>query len=249
MAHYLLMDAGKQNENMEVISPWREAYRKHLVEALMMNRTRILSFKSKPPAPTNAIFKEVFLDNISNYQLKSVKPRRYIFQVRFLSFLDSLMPGLIFLLCVFLFLWFLFVCILDSTDHSFLIDLIAVSGEDIRCTGANRWLLSELAWLEQQQYCGDRSRRHSLFMECFKQVDFRAFEHWWRKWPCNQCQLGSRWAKYCYWDEQFHCWDLGHYCQPKGVCSDLKWYGSLPLVVWSQSSRFNAQVPHFQLNY
>lgn len=138
MAHYLLMDAGKQNENMEVISPWREAYRKHLAEALMMNRTRILSFKSKPPAPTNAIFKEVFLDNISNYQLKSVKPRRYIFQVHFLSFLDSLMPGLIFLLCVFQFLWFLFVCILDSTDHFFLIDLIAVSGEDIRCTGANR---------------------------------------------------------------------------------------------------------------
>ncbi|KAJ8617893.1 hypothetical protein MRB53_014079 [Persea americana] len=78
MAHYLLMDSRKQNKNMETVSPWGEAYGTLLAETLMMNRTRILSFSSKPPTPANGIFKDVFLDSISDYQVKSVKQRRYI---------------------------------------------------------------------------------------------------------------------------------------------------------------------------
>ncbi|XXG59882.1 hypothetical protein AAC387_Pa04g1889 [Persea americana] len=78
LARYLLLDARKQKENLEVVSPSREAYRKHLAEAAMMNRTRILNFTNQPPTSENRNCKEVFSESISNYQVKSMKQRRYI---------------------------------------------------------------------------------------------------------------------------------------------------------------------------
>ncbi|XXG59503.1 hypothetical protein AAC387_Pa04g1576 [Persea americana] len=90
MTHYLLMDARKLNKNMEIVSPCRESYGTHLTETLMMNRTRILSFSSEPPTPADGIFKKVFLDSITDYQVKSVKQRRYISMTCCLSFLDCL---------------------------------------------------------------------------------------------------------------------------------------------------------------
>ena len=81
LARYLLLDARKQKENLEVVSPSREAYRKHLAEAAMMNRTRILNFTNQPPTSVNRNCKEVFSESISNYQVKSMKQRRYISKV------------------------------------------------------------------------------------------------------------------------------------------------------------------------
>ncbi|XP_058103894.1 cell division cycle 20.2, cofactor of APC complex-like isoform X2 [Magnolia sinica] len=78
MAHYFLTESKKEKENAAAASPSKEAYRKHLAETLMMNRTRILAFKSKPPAPVDGIFQESCSDNVSTHQLKSSKPRRYI---------------------------------------------------------------------------------------------------------------------------------------------------------------------------
>ncbi|KAK9095620.1 hypothetical protein Scep_027089 [Stephania cephalantha] len=72
-AHYMLMEARKGKENPVISSPSKEAYRKHLAEALNMNRTRILAFKDKPPT-ADSIFPETLCVN----QPKSVKPRRNI---------------------------------------------------------------------------------------------------------------------------------------------------------------------------
>ncbi|RWR86338.1 cell division cycle 20.2, cofactor of APC complex [Cinnamomum micranthum f. kanehirae] len=77
MAHYLLVESGKGKENKRVASPWKETYRKYLAEVMMMNRTRILSFWSKPSEPTNGIFQENFSDVLAN-RVKSSMQRRYI---------------------------------------------------------------------------------------------------------------------------------------------------------------------------
>ncbi|XXG77104.1 hypothetical protein AAC387_Pa08g1329 [Persea americana] len=63
MAHFLLVDARKGKENKKVASPSKGDSRKHLTEAMGMDRTRILSFWSKPPAPTNLNFQENVLAN------------------------------------------------------------------------------------------------------------------------------------------------------------------------------------------
>ncbi|KAJ0965521.1 hypothetical protein J5N97_026659 [Dioscorea zingiberensis] len=68
----------KEKENPSVASPSKEAYRKYLAEALMQNRTRILAFKSKPPAPVEGVFQEVCSDNTSSHQSKPAKHQRYI---------------------------------------------------------------------------------------------------------------------------------------------------------------------------
>ncbi|KAK1281416.1 Protein FIZZY-RELATED 3 [Acorus gramineus] len=75
MAHYLLTEGRK--EKVTPCSPSKEAYRKCLAETLLSNRTRILAFKSKPHAPNQGIFSEVFSDGASRLP-KSAKPRRYI---------------------------------------------------------------------------------------------------------------------------------------------------------------------------
>ncbi|WCJ27931.1 Cell division cycle 20.2 cofactor of APC complex [Euphorbia peplus] len=76
-AHYMLTEGnkGKEEENM-VCSPSREAYRKKLAETLNINRTRILAFKNKPPAPVELIPQEHL--SSANFQPKAIKPRRHI---------------------------------------------------------------------------------------------------------------------------------------------------------------------------
>lgn len=62
MAPYLLVDAIREKDYKKVVSQSKEAYRKNLAEALMMNRTRILSFWNKPPNIINGIFTGVSSD-------------------------------------------------------------------------------------------------------------------------------------------------------------------------------------------
>ncbi|KAJ1426954.1 WD40/YVTN repeat-like-containing domain superfamily [Sesbania bispinosa] len=70
-AHYMLTEGAKGKEN-PVPS---DAYRKQLAETLNMNRTRILAFKNKPPAPVDLVPHEM----TSTFpQEKTVKPRRFI---------------------------------------------------------------------------------------------------------------------------------------------------------------------------
>ncbi|XP_068634803.1 cell division cycle 20.2, cofactor of APC complex-like [Aristolochia californica] len=79
MARYLLNESRKEKENTSVSSPSKEAYRKQLAEALNMNRSRILAFKTKPPTPVESVFQESYSDNnTAAHQVKSVKSRRYI---------------------------------------------------------------------------------------------------------------------------------------------------------------------------
>ncbi|XP_004511461.1 cell division cycle 20.1, cofactor of APC complex-like [Cicer arietinum] len=74
-AHYMLTEGAKGKEN-PVVSPSREAYRKQLAESLNLNRTRILAFKNKPPAPVDLIPREI--TSMTHQQDKTAKPRRII---------------------------------------------------------------------------------------------------------------------------------------------------------------------------
>ncbi|KAJ8771356.1 hypothetical protein K2173_026533 [Erythroxylum novogranatense] len=75
-ARYMLTEGKNDKENPAVNSPSREAYRKKLAETLNLNKTRILAFKNKPPAPVELIPQE----HISSFnpQPKLSKSRRYI---------------------------------------------------------------------------------------------------------------------------------------------------------------------------
>ncbi|KAK3037639.1 hypothetical protein RJ639_030416 [Escallonia herrerae] len=84
-AHVMLTGGMVEKENSGRCSPSKDAYRKHLAEILNMNRTRILSFRNKPPPSANG-FQESFL---SAPQLTPSKRRRHIPQVGFLSFLEN----------------------------------------------------------------------------------------------------------------------------------------------------------------
>ncbi|KGN58619.1 cell division cycle 20.2, cofactor of APC complex [Cucumis sativus] len=74
-AHYMVTEGRKGKENPSFSSPSREAYQKRLAETFNMNRTRILAFKNKPPAPVELIPKE-FFSSVSHD--KPVKARRHI---------------------------------------------------------------------------------------------------------------------------------------------------------------------------
>lgn len=74
-AHYMLTEGAKGKENPVVSSPSRDAYRKQLAESLNMNRTRILAFKNKPPAPVDLIPHE---SSTLPQENRSAKPRRFI---------------------------------------------------------------------------------------------------------------------------------------------------------------------------
>ncbi|GAV89899.1 WD40 domain-containing protein [Cephalotus follicularis] len=74
-ANYMLTEGRTGKENPAVNSPSSEAYRKQLAESLNMNRTRILAFKNKPPAPIELIPHELFS---TAHQSKPTKPRRHI---------------------------------------------------------------------------------------------------------------------------------------------------------------------------
>ncbi|CAD5171420.1 unnamed protein product [Musa acuminata subsp. malaccensis] len=75
VAYYLLTEPRKEKENAVAASPSKEAYRKLLAENLLKNRTRILTFKNKPPPPSQPFFQEV---DVSSHHLKPAKQRRYI---------------------------------------------------------------------------------------------------------------------------------------------------------------------------
>lgn len=73
-AHYMVTGGKVINENSAPNSPFKEAYRKQLIEAFNMNRTRILAFKNKPPT-----VKESGRRPISPiHQVQSIKGRRHI---------------------------------------------------------------------------------------------------------------------------------------------------------------------------
>lgn len=76
-AHFMLTEGKKGKENPAMSSPSKEAYQKQLREVFNMNRTRILAFKNKPPAPVEFMPQEY----ASVQQSKPVKPRRHIPQV------------------------------------------------------------------------------------------------------------------------------------------------------------------------
>ncbi|CAK7352898.1 unnamed protein product [Dovyalis caffra] len=76
-AHYMLTEGrkrkGKDNATAAMMSPSREAYRERLAEALNINRTRILAFKNKPPAPVGLIPRHHLFSPV-----KPTKPHRCI---------------------------------------------------------------------------------------------------------------------------------------------------------------------------
>ncbi|PKI51221.1 hypothetical protein CRG98_028369, partial [Punica granatum] len=73
-AHYMLTEGCmEEEENPAGRFVSDEAYRKRLREALGMNRTRILAFKNKPPAPIQPVIPPEFTS-----PLPPSKPRRYI---------------------------------------------------------------------------------------------------------------------------------------------------------------------------
>lgn len=80
-AHYMLSGGKVKKEHYGVNSPSKEAYSKQLAEIFNMNRTRILAFKNKPPHSAERVSESPS----SIQQQKTVKKRRYIPQVSFLS--------------------------------------------------------------------------------------------------------------------------------------------------------------------
>ncbi|KAK1591574.1 hypothetical protein Q3G72_009758 [Acer saccharum] len=77
-ANYMLTDGGRKGkENQaEVCSPRREAYRKRLAKALNMTRSRILAFKNKPAIVVDPFPKDFFSSYV--HQPRPAKPRRCI---------------------------------------------------------------------------------------------------------------------------------------------------------------------------
>ncbi|XP_010552482.1 PREDICTED: cell division cycle 20.2, cofactor of APC complex-like isoform X2 [Tarenaya hassleriana] len=88
-AHYMLTKGRKEKKKTttttEVSSPSKEAYRNQLAEIFSMNRTRILAFKNKPPAPVKLLPSDQSVP--LHWQPKSMKPHRNIPQA--VSILDA----------------------------------------------------------------------------------------------------------------------------------------------------------------
>lgn len=89
VAYYLLTETRKEKENAAAASPSKEAYRKLLAENILKNRTRILAFRNKPPAPAQPFFHEA--DVVSSHHVKPAKQRRYIPQVIFFALPSGLL--------------------------------------------------------------------------------------------------------------------------------------------------------------
>ncbi|XP_015577795.2 cell division cycle 20.2, cofactor of APC complex [Ricinus communis] len=81
-AHYMLTEGRKGKENPTTVwnSPSRVAYQKQLADAFNINRTRILAFKNKPPAPIDPIPHELLSPSSSPsvHKPKTAKSRRHI---------------------------------------------------------------------------------------------------------------------------------------------------------------------------
>ena len=79
-AHSMVTGGKKAKENPNACSsPSSAAYQQRLAEAFNMNRTRILTFKNKPPISIEPIPRS-FLSPVKD-QPKTVKPQRFIPQV------------------------------------------------------------------------------------------------------------------------------------------------------------------------
>ncbi|KAK4486307.1 hypothetical protein RD792_008978 [Penstemon davidsonii] len=59
-AHYMLTGGKVEKQNVGPCSPSRQVYRKHLAEALNMNRSRILAFRNKAPPSEEKYIQESF---------------------------------------------------------------------------------------------------------------------------------------------------------------------------------------------
>ncbi|KAI0519938.1 hypothetical protein KFK09_007400 [Dendrobium nobile] len=77
VARYLLTQPRKEKENVGVVSPAKEAYRKLLAETLLNNRTRILAFNRKTPISTDSMLIAISEAGSSNHS-KITKRKRYI---------------------------------------------------------------------------------------------------------------------------------------------------------------------------
>ncbi|XP_020595414.1 cell division cycle 20.2, cofactor of APC complex-like [Phalaenopsis equestris] len=77
VARYLLTQPRKEKENLGVVSPAKEAYRKLLAETLLNNRTRILAFSRQPPASNDSMLSAISEASSSN-QRQNSKRKRYI---------------------------------------------------------------------------------------------------------------------------------------------------------------------------
>lgn len=85
-AHYMVTGGKVIKENSAPNSPFKEYYRKQLIEVFNMNRTRILAFKNKSPT-----VEEIGQQPFSPIrQVESVKQRRYIPQVSLSFFFSDL---------------------------------------------------------------------------------------------------------------------------------------------------------------
>ncbi|KAK8959665.1 Protein FIZZY-RELATED 2 [Platanthera guangdongensis] len=77
VAHYLLTQPKKAKENVGIVSPAKEAYRKLLAQTLLNDRTRILAFNRKPSSSADSML-AAFSDNASFNQSKITKIKRQI---------------------------------------------------------------------------------------------------------------------------------------------------------------------------
>ncbi|KAL4592967.1 hypothetical protein LXL04_005976 [Taraxacum kok-saghyz] len=80
-ANYMLTGKKAANKSTSPCSPGKESYRKQLAEIFNMNRTRILTFKNKPPPSLNTLNNTTPLSP----KFKPTKRTRHISQVSLLS--------------------------------------------------------------------------------------------------------------------------------------------------------------------
>lgn len=77
VAHYLLTQPQRAKENVGIVSPAKEAYRKLLVQTLLNDKTRILTFNRKTSSSADSML-AAFSDNASFNHDKITKIRRHI---------------------------------------------------------------------------------------------------------------------------------------------------------------------------
>ncbi|KAM0883603.1 hypothetical protein ACQ4PT_031515 [Festuca glaucescens] len=74
IARYLLTEPRKGKENNATPSPSGEAYPRLLMEKLLNNRTRVFSFRNRPPEPDNVLA----VTDAASIPAKPAKKRRYV---------------------------------------------------------------------------------------------------------------------------------------------------------------------------
>ncbi|KAF0915230.1 hypothetical protein E2562_034597 [Oryza meyeriana var. granulata] len=77
MAYFLLTEPKKEKENTDMLSPAEEAYKRLLAEKLLNNRSRILTFRNKPPEP-EGMLQQLLSETLTSSQTKLARKRRHI---------------------------------------------------------------------------------------------------------------------------------------------------------------------------